>query len=141
MNQESIRGSQDKKGLPVKDSLESGRPSNEKRDFWQRQREISQLRGMIHLDGQMAPLQIVNERNGGVGIVVSEKTKNKLNFEVEKKVTIETMVEGTRVRFEAIIKHISEKQVVRNKKKYLIGLKYVSGDKLTLRGHGWSTSV
>ncbi len=95
-----------------------------------KEKEIN-LKGMAYLDnGRKAPVLILNEREGGLGVEISSNIIKTKDLRIDDAINIETVIKGKRVKIKLIVKHIKEIDNKRNKS--YVGLQYAKGNKLSL---------
>jgi len=103
-----------------------GIPESEKRKSAKREKELN-LSGLIYFNNRHASIKLIDERQGGIGIEMYTKIKDRMELQVGSVVEITTIINNQEVKVNLKVVNIREDK----NGKVKIGLEYMP-DSITL---------
>ena len=100
---------------------------------------------MAYANGKKALIRLINERNGGVGAIISNRLIDKLNLKIGDKIKVEALISdnrGNKEKADISVEVVHIQQDESQKDRRVIGLKYTDNDaqKLTLNNRGFTVN-
>ena len=122
----------------------SGMPEGEKRESAKKERELNNIPAIASVGGQIAAIHLINERLNGLGAVISETVKKKLQLEIGQKITVKARPNAQSKEKQLKVEVVNVREIPNKSrlKKYQIGLKYTddNAQKFTLNDRSFTAS-